>query len=144
MGVEGDLITVSDGTTLWSYSTRTKQAYRQSYESARRSLVRRGPLDPVTALATTDIALSSLYDVVDQKNADGGVTLSLVPKRAVPNYDRLDLTLSFDLKTPQRAISYKRGKVVAKITFRNVTKNGAVDRKIFQFDLPKGVEIIDL
>lgn len=144
MGIEGDVITVSDGDHLWTHSTRTGNVYRQSYELAIRRLRSSGPADLITALTTPEIPLSDLFDVMNVEQVTDGIVLTLKPTKSVPHYDRLILKLNKQGTTPISAETFKRSRTIAKVTFKTFRKNPKVSTDQFTFTPPKGSELIEL
>lgn len=137
MGIEGNLITVADGRTIWSHETRRGIVYKQAQARATSRLRSMGPVDPITAIATPTLPLGEMFTL---KSAEGSI-LELIPKKAVANYDRVLLTTSPDGKTPLAAEAFKRGKSVAKITFQTFRRNAHVAASRFTFTPPAGARV---
>lgn len=144
MGVEGSLVTVADGTTIWSHETRTGRIYRQKQSSAAARLKSMGPVDPITAIATPTVPLKTLYHLRSATLSGANPVLELVPRKSVANYDRIILTTTPDGKTPIAAEAFKRSKSVATIRFLSFRKNASIPPSQFIFRPPPNARITDM
>lgn len=144
MGIEGDVLTVSDGDYIWSYQKKRRVVYVQPYVSAMRNLKRYGPLDPITALTSPDFSISELYTLERTVTSDTVIECVLRPKISVPNYDLLVLTLSVKGLRPLSAETFKRGRWVARVIFRKYEKNVTLNNRDFVFVPPRDVKIRSL
>jgi outer membrane lipoprotein-sorting protein len=144
MGVEGTLLTVADGTTIWSWESRTRKVFRQDQSIATSRLRSYGPVDPVTALATPSVPLATLFRAVAARDSGGFATLELVPKRSVPNYDRLVVVTSSDGRTLKSAETWHRGKRTARIVFGEIKRNIPPAASLFVYAPPSGVRVVEI
>lgn len=139
MGIEGRLVTIADGQRIWQHETRTRRVYVQDQDRALTQLRTHGPVDPISALASPQIALAELFRVTASEDSGPNRILTLVPRRAVPGYDLLRLALTRDGKTPVWAESVRAGRLSARVTFREWRRNPDLSVDLFRFTPPNGV-----
>jgi len=142
MGVEGRLVTVADSDQVRTLETRTRRAYVQSRAEAERRIRAFGPVDPASALATPSIPLASLFRLDSTSVEAGRIILILVPRRAVPHYDRLRLELKADDLTPLSAEATKEGGFVSRLRFRSFRRNAPIASSRFRLGLPANATIV--
>jgi outer membrane lipoprotein-sorting protein len=156
MGLEGTLLTVADGTTIWSWESRARKLYRQDQAVAASRLRSYGPVDPITALATPTVPLATLFraeasrdsrDVRDAhsvRDAGDVAIIELVPKRSVPNYDRLVITTSRDGRTLRSAETWQKGAPTARVIFGEMKRNATPAPSLFTFTPVAGVRAVEI
>jgi len=145
MGIEGNLLTVSDGTFIWSWQNRTKKLYRQARNKLIENFKLFGPFDPITAFSAPDISLSELFELkssLPMRNSER--KLILTPKKNVGSYDRIELIIEDNGKKPVQATVWKKNILTAKITFTNYIKNPQLSNSLFVFEPPRGIRINEL
>jgi outer membrane lipoprotein carrier protein len=126
---------VSNGKTMWVYSANDKQVVRYT--------------DFGSQAASTDAILQSLDklgELFDVTRLQGeGVVLGLVPKDSAgaAQVKRIELALSdgLDLRRVQVTDAYDG---VTTLTFNKVELGGTVPASTFEFQVPDGVEVVDV
>jgi len=142
-GFEGDLIGVADGAFIWSYSTKKKAVTKTPQAAAIESIRKAGPTDLLTVLATPSLTFSSLFNLVSATPKDTNTLLEITPKTAVKDYDKIQILVSSDGKTPLVAEAFKRNKIIARMIFKTYTRNAKVDMTKFTFTVPANVTVTE-
>jgi chaperone LolA len=123
---------VTDGSVLWIYTKADNQVLRIN--------------DTSQAAGTANTFLTSLDSldemfVVTLVENEGGPTLMLVPRKpGMYKSIRLGLDAALVLERVVFVDTYDN---VTDIAFRDVKLDGTVDPKVFQFQVPAGVKVID-
>ena len=132
-------IVVTDKNDIWIYKADDKQAVRTSWEAWHRTQDQNlsGILDfgNYAALAGKNSA------TVAEGKKDGLITLTLTP-RSGPGYI-LKLRLSAADYFPAEAELNVDGTIIT-TRLSSVEKNGGINKEIFAFTPPKGVEVLEL
>ncbi len=144
MGVEGTMLTVADGTWIWSWQSRARKLYRQAQSTSEERLRAMGAADPVTALATPSLPLASLFRVVAAGDTASPARLVLEPLRASPSYDRILLVIAADGRTPRSIEVTQRGRLVARVRFDRYSRNASVAASLFSYRPPRGVVPVEI
>ena len=131
-------VVVTDKTDIWIYKPEDKQAVRTSWEAWRRTQNQNfsGILDfgNYSALAANNSTLTT-----GGKNGEPFKT-TFTPRSGDPY--ALTLTLSATDYFPLEA-ELTVGDTIIKTRLYNVEKNAAIDKGIFKFSPPKGVEVLE-
>jgi outer membrane lipoprotein carrier protein len=131
-------VVVTDKTDIWIYKPEDKQAVRTSWEAWRRK-------QDQSFSGILDFGNYSALAARNNTRAEGGKNgepykLTFTP-RSGETY-ALTLTLSATDYFPTDA-ELSVGDAVIKTHLSNVEKNAAVDKEIFKFSPPKGVEVLE-
>lgn len=132
-------VVVTDKTDIWIYKPEDKQVVRTAWESWRRT-------QDQNFSGILDFGNYSSLGVRNNTRAEGGkngepYTVTFTP-RSGEAY-ALTLTLSATDYFPTDA-ELSVGDTLIKTHLLNIEKNGAVDKEIFKFSPPKGVEVLEL
>lgn len=123
---------VCDGETIWMYDPDLSQV------TARPA---------AQTLAGTPAELLSRRGVLDQQFTrqdlgveDGAQHIKLVPKSADGEFQEIELWIAGGVPRRMRFLDPLGGS--SEIRFSNARTNAALDRALFRFDVPKGVEVV--
>lgn len=140
-GLEGSLIEVADGAFIWTYITKKKTVTKVSQIDVVENIKLTGPTNLLTVLATPSLTFSSLFNLVSATKKDTTTLLEVTPKIAVKDYDKIQILVSGDGKTPLVAEAFKRNKIIARMIFKTYTRNATVDQTKFTFTVPENVTV---
>lgn len=132
-GLAGEILTVSDGTYVWSSSARDSTVYRQEIAVYR---ARRGSAsDPITDLLFDTTPLSNRFQEEGEYRASRarGI-IRLIPKRGAAEYDRIDIRLDAAGLRIERIETYRRNRLTARVRFDSFRTNAPVGDARFRFD----------
>jgi outer membrane lipoprotein carrier protein len=130
---------IADGRDTWLYMPEDRQVFVQRFTTED---LRSTPLQFL--LGQGDLGRSSDVSWEGSGDSEGNLFLRLTPRAAEPDYGWLDLACdraTFDLR---RIEIHERTGNVSEFVFRNMQVNGKTDGGLFQFKVPKGVEIVRL
>ena len=97
-------------------------------------------------LGRGDIAkgFSAAWEKDMQPKVEGTVLLRLVPRVAEPEFEYLVLECDAQTYDLRRLVIREHGGNTSTFFFSNLTTNLKIDNKMFQFKIPKGVEVVRL
>jgi len=131
----GDRQFITNGETMWVYNRLKKQVIRYADVSSTRS--------------TADSLLQSLdnlrthFDVEVADGAEAGHIIKLAPKKGdQAQFRSVHLTINKNLIIRKLVIK-DAGDTVTTLDFSNVKLNAEVPDSTFEFELPKGVEMVE-
>ena len=125
-------VVVSDGDDVYLYDPDLEQVTIQAMDD-------RVTHTPALLLSGSASDLMASYDVFhEQQNGDDVFTL--IPISADTLFE--ELSMVFDNQTlTQLWMMDSTGQRTA-ITFSDITRNGSIDRSLFNFDIPEGTDVI--
>ena len=130
-------LVVSDGTSLWIYDADLEQV-------SIKNMGNRLSETPALLLGGDINAIDNDF-IISQIHRDTQLLYVLRPKDTSQLFDSLELsfnTLHEDQALTEMVIRDASGQVTL-ISFNNVSDNPKLDNKLFTFDIPKGVDVID-
>lgn len=141
-----DEVNIIDGKHLWIYHPKAKQVEKYAVNKGERTsqnihFFGFGYGESV-ASAKKDYTIS----LTDTMEADKKrfYALDLTPKSATSQYAKIRLWIEEGVWLPVKIELHESGgEVVNLIEFESITLNNRMSDKLFVFDLPKGVEIIE-
>ena len=131
-------VVVTDKTDIWIYKPEDKQAVRTSWEAWRRT-------QDQNFSGILDFGNYSALAARNNTRAEGGkngAPLKLIFTPRSGDLYALTLTLSATDYFPMEA-ELSVGDTLITTRLSNVEKNAAVDKEIFKFSPPKGVEVLE-
>ncbi|PRY66461.1 outer membrane lipoprotein carrier protein [Vreelandella songnenensis] len=125
-------VVVSDGSDVYLYDPDLEQVTVQPMDD-------RVTHTPALLLSGNIGELTSNYDVVyDQENGEDVFTL--IPSSADTLFEELSMVFDNDTLTQLWMMDSTGQRTL--ITFSDITQNGAIDRSLFNFDIPEGTDVI--
>lgn len=131
---------ISDGKTLWIYEPENEQVFKAS--------VKKSELKETIALlfGSTDLAEKYTINLLkrDQvtKELPIGITLELTPKQKEPRYQKVTLFLDHQYNLQATETIDQLGNINT-IRYQTLQLNKELKNELFQFTVPKNVEIIE-
>lgn len=144
MAIEGDVLTVADGKTIWSYEKKRKRVYRQDQQKAIDYLREWGPYDPTTALLVPEVPLKDLFVLESASHRKGLLTVLLRPIKPVPGYEEVKVVFREKTLVPVFAETFSGGKTIGRLVFKKCRKNIKIDPARFRFTPPAGVKVSEV
>lgn len=125
---------VCDGRTLWLYDPDLAQVTVRPAGAT---------LQGTPAQLLTDRAALDQHFRVESAGADtgSGTKLRLVPRSTDSDFQSVELWLQAGAPRRMRFLDTVGG--TSEVTFSDVKTNATVDPRLFAFDIPKGVEVIE-
>ncbi len=124
---------IGDGQWIWVYQPDLEQVYRIDYQTAFGS-------GGLVALLADRQGLARRYDLALVESSPRIVRLRLTPKNAVG--ETLDLVLAADTFDLASVVIRDPAGSVTHVHFEDVRRNVLVERGLFDFAPPQGVDII--
>jgi chaperone LolA len=126
---------VADGETLWMYDVEIEQATR----SAIRDTASASP----AMLLNGDTAVRDEFQLVDTSIKDGITWVSLAPRVTTGEFSLVRMGFDATASGSLVLLEFVDGlNQTTRIHFTEVTTNHAIDPKLFQIDLPSGVNVL--
>lgn len=132
-GKTGRLV-ISDGNILWHYDAALKQVVRQKLNATREATP--------SAIFEGASTMDAQFNLENETRADGLAGVKLTPKDKNSPFFEIHLGLEKGLpKALEFSDSYG---FESRITFYKSRVNKKIDAELFEYDIPPGVELIDL
>ena len=125
---------VADGVNLWTYDPDLAQVTRRPAEQALQGT-------PAALLADRQ-ALTATFEVASLPSEGGQDGWRLTPKAGDGEFSRIDLWMR--AQTPVRMVFADALGGITEIRFEQVTLNPALSANAFRFDVPAGVDVVDI
>ncbi|AQU81742.1 MULTISPECIES: outer membrane lipoprotein chaperone LolA [unclassified Halomonas] len=125
-------VVVSDGSDVYLYDPDLEQVTIQAMDN-------RVSHTPALLLSGSAADLTSSYDVFYEQE-DSGDIFTLIPSSADTLFEELSMVFNGQTLTELWMMD-STGQRTA-ITFSNITRNGNIDRSLFDFDIPEGTDVI--
>ncbi len=132
---------VADGTESFLYAPKDRQVTVQPFSAAD---LHSTPLDFLLGSGNISGNFSASWETVFKPKTEHTFLIRLTPRKAQGEYSFLVLEIdsqTFDLR---RIAVREPGGSTIEFLFTNVVTNVKLDKKLFQFKIPKGVEVIRL
>jgi len=129
-----DQAVVGDGHWIWVYQPDLEQVYKVEYETAFGS-------GGLVALLGDRSGLSARYNLSLLDSPAGVVRLLLTPKAEIG--ETLELAMSADTFDLRTVVMTDPAGSITRVEFDEVRRNVALDKELFAFDPPSGVDIIE-
>lgn len=127
-----ELLVVADGQTLWMYDVELEQVTRTPME------------DELTAtpamLLSGERAASESFDIAQTYRLDDRDWMKLTPKQAGSDYS--SVLIGFNHRLPEQLELVDGLNQITRIQFFDIEVNAKLDEKLFEFEPPKGVDVI--
>ncbi len=126
---------ITDGKTVWFYQKALNQVAVTNFKNTFSTDL------PVSFL----LGLSSLdkeFNLVSACKSHLGLVLKLNPIKKDPNLSKFELVVDVENQYPQAVKITDVGGNDTEIILRNVERNSDVDSKRFQYQIPRGVDVI--
>ena len=123
---------VSDGEDVYLYDPDLEQVTVQAMDD-------RVTHTPALLLSGSATELTASYDVFYEQQ-DGDDVFTLIPTSADTLFE--ELSMVFDQQTLTELWMMDSTGQRTSITFSDITRNGSIDRSLFDFDIPDGTDVI--
>jgi outer membrane lipoprotein-sorting protein len=133
---EGDdpQVIVSDGETLWIHQIRDRTVLKQK-------------LSEIPASSRLALDLLNGFDGVESSfsvSTCGELCLELTPREPRPDLSRVLVNLASDRQGVQAVTTEDTLGNRTRVEFRAVRRNAGVPRGAFDFEIPRGVQVLDM
>ncbi|MGM0833026.1 outer membrane lipoprotein chaperone LolA [Halomonas qaidamensis] len=125
-------VVVSDGEDVYLYDPDLEQVTVQAMDD-------RVTHTPALLLSGSANDLTASYDVFHEQQ-DGDDVFTLIPISADTLFE--ELSMVFDDQTLTELWMMDSTGQRTAITFSDITRNGSIDRSLFNFDIPDGTDVI--
>ena len=127
---------VTDGNTVWFYQKALNQVTISNFKNTFSTDL------PVSFL----LGLSSIdkeFRLLSACKSDLGLALKLEPMKKDPNLSKFELVVDSITKSPMAVKITDVGGNDTEIILKNVKRNIEVEKKNFEYQIPRGVDVIN-
>ena len=130
---------VADGREFFLYVPEDRRVTVQPLTAAD---LHNTPLDLLLGSGSIDKSFLASWDTGTRRKLEGTVLIRLTPRAKGSEYSFLVLEIDSRSLEIRRIVIHEPGGSTSEFVFTNVVTNVKLDRKLFQFKIPKGVEIL--
>jgi len=123
---------ITNGKTLWVYDMDLQQATHQSLQNM--------PINPAKVLSGNNSALFSTFNISMTRKGNYAI-YHLTPKKVTQSFRAIDIV--FNAHVLQKMVVYTTLGQTSVFVFSNVKNNPSLDKTLFEFHPPTGVDILN-